>query len=283
MKEQRSNCRSSSSTASSSSMQQQTTSFTRRESRHQSIYSTETCSNKSIALSEHAPETTTINKTLPSHVASETLTSATITQSSPDDAPENVEQNSAERPTNVTETLIPQSSVYTIANNKESSRNPRCSSFLSKDTFLQRYATSLAVTMFICYSPFFNWKLISTLDGLYFGSGQGYFHSESVKWFLPYISSVTFFTLNLNAVFNPIIFILLKHRSKNWKKNKMDSAAIEMRGKLSSISFDHTRTLTMSSHNLTTVHGSIYVSTNPQNNSVNADLPHYETSQRTIV
>ena len=63
----------------------------------------------------------------------------------------------------------------------------------------------------------------------------------------------------------------------------MDSAAIEMRGKLSSISFDHTRTLTMSSHNLTTVHGSIYVSTNPQNNSVNADLPHYETSQRTIV
>ena len=62
MKEQRSNCRSSSSTASSSSMQQQTTSFTRRESRHQSIYSTETCSNKSIALSEHAPETTTINK-----------------------------------------------------------------------------------------------------------------------------------------------------------------------------------------------------------------------------
>ena len=109
------------------------------------------------------------------------------------------------------------SGIFSISNNRNcpGSATQKCTSFLSKDKFLQRYAITLAITVFVCYTPFYNYQLMSTISDIFF-NGQGLLKSIHFRPFLPYFASVAFFLLNLNAVVNPIIFILLKHRSKKW-------------------------------------------------------------------
>ena len=90
----------------------------------------------------------------------------------------------------------------------------KCNSFLAKDTFLQKYAIALAVTCFLSYTPFFNLKLITTLDSVFWGEKKGVFGLSFMTSHMNFIQTVAYLNLNLNAVVNPIIFIYLRQRAK---------------------------------------------------------------------
>ena len=88
------------------------------------------------------------------------------------------------------------------------SKGPK--SFLTKDDFLQRYAIALAVTLALCYTPFYHFRLVCGVDNFWFQSQL----QAKIEPLIPYIASFCYLMVNLNPVANPIIFLWLKLQSK---------------------------------------------------------------------
>ncbi|XP_075261709.1 uncharacterized protein LOC142353360 [Convolutriloba macropyga] len=76
-----------------------------------------------------------------------------------------------------------------------------------RNRFMHFYAYATAITVFICYTPFFNYRLLVALDVMLF---KQTILKMTSSW-LPVVESVAVAICALNSVANPFFYILLKH------------------------------------------------------------------------
>ena len=80
----------------------------------------------------------------------------------------------------------------------------------ARNQFLHFYAYAVAISVFVCYTPFFNYRLAMILNYHLFGGNAGGGFFARYQDILPIIEGVSIVLCEANSVINPFLYILLK-------------------------------------------------------------------------